>query len=98
MPDALQAEILSYVERNGEAGITMGKIVDALIADGAQEQEVELAIWGLMQRRRLTPSGFVCRKVRKPGQAQVAETRTYEFVLIPWSPALDQQLELNLDA
>jgi hypothetical protein len=75
----------------------MGKIVDRLVADGAPEQEVELAIWNLIQRRRITPNGFVCRKVRKPTQdGGGLETRTYEFVLIPWSPALDAQLELDL--
>jgi len=96
MSDDLQDAVLSFVERHAEGGVTMGKIVDHLIADGAPEQAVELAIWRLIQRRRLTPNGFVCRKVRKgaPG----SESRTYEFVLIPWSPALDAQLELDLGA
>ena len=97
MSEQLQTAVLSLVDRTGEAGITMGKIVDHLVADGAPEQEVELAIWRLIQRRRLTPTGFVCRKVRKPNQGgSGSETRTYEFVLIPWSPALDAQLELDL--
>lgn len=94
MSDDLQDAVLAFVERHAEAGVTMGRIVDQLVADGAPEQTVELAIWRLIQRRRLTPNGFVCRKVRKgaPG----SESRTYEFVLIPWSPALDAQLELDL--
>lgn len=71
----------------------MGAIVDALVADGANEREVELAVWGLIQARHLTPHGFVCRTVRS---ANGGESRTYEFVLIPWSPALDDQLELDL--
>ena len=97
MSEQLQAAVLSLVERHGDTGITMGKIVDRLVADGAHEQETELAIWQLIQRRRLTPNGFVCRKVRKPNHnGPGTETRTYEFVLIPWSPALDAQLELNL--
>ncbi|HLT39936.1 MAG TPA: hypothetical protein VK034_26830 [Enhygromyxa sp.] len=97
MPDQLQDAVLSVVERHADTGVTMGKIVDRLVADGAPEQEVELTIWRLIQHRRLTPNGFVCRKVRKPNQDGVGtETRTYEFVLIPWSPALDAQLELDL--
>lgn len=97
MPDHLQDAVLTVVERHADTGVTMGKIVDRLVADGAPEQEVELAIWRLIQHRRLTPNGFVCRKVRKPTQDGLgSETRTYEFVLIPWSPALDAQLELNL--
>lgn len=95
MPDQLQQTVLALVEAHGEPGVTMGKIVDRLVTDGGHEQEIELAIWDLIQRRHLTPNGFVCRKVRKPDQG--AETRTYEFVLIPWSPALDAQLELNLE-
>jgi len=94
MSDPLQLTVLALVEAQGEDGVTMGKIVDRLVSDGANEREVELAIWRLIQRRRLTPNGFICRKVRKPSQG--AETRTYEFVLIPWSPALDAQLELDL--
>jgi hypothetical protein len=96
MPDPLQAAVLTVVERHADTGVTMGKIVDRLVADGAPEQEVELAIWRLIQHRRLTPNGFVCRKVRKPNHNGAAETRTYEFVLIPWSPARDAQLELDL--
>jgi hypothetical protein len=97
MADQLQDAVLALVEAHAETGVTMGKIVDRLVADGGPEQEIELAIWRLMQRRRLTPNGFVCRKVRKPSQSgRGGETRTYEFVLIPWSPALDAQLELDL--
>lgn len=97
MADQLQDAVLALVEAHAETGVTMGKIVDRLVADGGPEQDVELAIWRLMQRRRLTPNGFVCRKVRKPSQSgRGGETRTYEFVLILWSPALDAQLELDL--
>lgn len=97
MPDPLQDAVLTVVERHADTGVTMGKIVDRLVADGAPEQDVELAIWRLIQHRRLTPNGFVCRKVRKPTQDGAGiESRTYEFVLIPWSPALDAQLELDL--
>lgn len=96
MTDQLRDAVLALVSRHSETGVTMGKIVDRLVHDGAEEQQVELAIWDLIQRRQLTPHGFVCRKVRHSDGA--AETRTYEFVLIPWSPALDAQLELDLGA
>lgn len=97
MADPLADAILNLVEAQAETGVTMGKLVDRLVADGGNEQDVELTIWRLIQHRRLTPSGFVCRKVRKPSQiGPGGETRTYEFVLVPWSPALDAQLELDL--
>lgn len=96
MSDELQDAVLAFVEHQPDAGVTMGRIVDQLVGEGAPEQDVELAIWRLIQRRKLTPNGFVCRKVRKAGPG--SETRTYEFVLIRWSPALDAQLELDLDA
>jgi hypothetical protein len=96
MSDPLEDAVLSLVETHAATGITMGKLVDRLVADGGSEQEVELAIWQLIQRRLVTPNGFVCRKVRKPNHNGAAETRTYEFVLIPWSPARDAQLDLDL--
>jgi hypothetical protein len=96
MSDPLADAVLTLVETHAPTGITMGKLVDRLVADGGNEQEIELAIWQLIQRRRVTPNGFVCRKVRKPNHNGAAETRTYEFVLIPWSPARDAQLDLDL--
>jgi hypothetical protein len=96
MSDPLADAVLTLVETHAATGITMGKLVDRLVADGGNEQEIELAIWRLIQRRLVTPNGFVCRKVRKPNHNGAAETRTYEFVLIPWSPARDAQLELDL--
>jgi hypothetical protein len=97
MSDPLADAVLHLVDTQADTGVTMGKLVDRLVADGGNEQEVELVIWQLIQQRRLTPSGFVCRKVRKPNQTGAStETRTYEFVLVPWSPALDAQLELDL--
>ena len=96
MSDPLADAVLTLVEAHAATGVTMGKLVDRLVADGGNEQEIELAIWQLIQRRQVTPNGFICRKVRKPNHNGAAETRTYEFVLIPWSPARDAQLELDL--
>jgi hypothetical protein len=97
MSDPLEDAVLTLVEAHaGTGGVTMGKLVDRLVADGGNEQELELAIWQLIQRRQITPNGFLCRKVRKPQHDGASETRTYEFVLIPWSPARDAQLELDL--
>ncbi|NVB43334.1 hypothetical protein G6O69_36250 [Pseudenhygromyxa sp. WMMC2535] len=93
MPEQLQEAVLALVEQSGATGgVTMGKLVDRLVDDGADEQAVELMVWELIRRRELTPNGFVCRKVRNAS----GEQRSYEFVLIPWSPALDAQLELDL--
>jgi len=97
MSDPLADAVLSLVDAHAEAGVPMGKLVDRLVADGGNEQHVQLGIRQLIQQRRLSPSGFVCRKVRKPNHnGPGVETRTYEFVLVPWSPALDAQLELDL--
>ncbi len=74
----------------------MGRLVDRLVADGADERTAELEIWALMQERQLTPHGFACRVIRKSGQdGATKEQRTYEFVLIPWSPDRDHQLDLG---
>ncbi len=94
MSEPLRDAVLALVAHHREGGITMGKIVDRLVVDGAGEEEVELEIWELIRERRLTPHGFVCRKVRKGDP--VNDQRSYEFVLIPWSRALDAQLELDL--
>ena len=76
-------------------GITMGKLVDRLVADGGNDRSRARDL-AADPASAVTPNGFVCRKVRKPNHNGAAETRTYEFVLIPWSPARDAQLELDL--
>jgi hypothetical protein len=48
-----------------------------------------------LSHRRLTPCGFVRRTVRK-SQGRSTQ-RIYEFLLAPWSPELDGQLELELE-
>ncbi len=91
----LQRAILELAEQAGEQGISMGDVVDALEQRGFAAPDIEHEIWELLSRRRLTPSGFVCRKLR--GSQGRGHRRTYEFLLVPWSPELDGQLELDLD-
>lgn len=97
MSDPLEVTILSIVQRAGAGGITMGRIVDRVVADGGEELLAEQAVWSLMQRRLLTPHGYACRTIRKPSPSgATSEHRSYEFVLIAWSPERDHQLELAL--
>lgn len=98
MASDLDDAIFEIVAEHGEGGVTMGTIVDALHADGVEEQTAELEVWSLMQQRMLTPKGFICRTVRSKGRGgRWKETRVYEFVLVAWSPELDHQLDLELD-
>jgi hypothetical protein len=98
MSEALEATILSIVQRAGPRGITMGRIVDRVVADGGDERAAENQVWELLQERRLTPHGFACRTLRKSGAGGSSpEYRSYEFVLIAWSPERDRQLDLVLD-
>jgi hypothetical protein len=95
MGSPLQRAIVELAEQAGEEGISMGDVVDALERRGFAAPDVEHEIWEMLSRRRLTPSGFVCRTVRR---SQGRSTRRmYEFLLVPWSPELDGQLELDLD-
>ena len=95
MASPLQRAILDLAEQAGEQGVSMGDVVDALEQRGFAAPDVEHEIWDMLSRRRLTPSGFVCRKLRT-SQGR-GSRRTYEFLLVPWSPELDGQLELDLD-
>ncbi len=82
----------------GERGVAMGAIVDALTGAGYRAEEVELAIWSLLGARLLTPSGFVCRMLQRRGEDERPRvSRSYELLLLPWSPADDRQLDLDLD-
>ena len=76
----------------------MGFVVDALEKRGHEPEHVEQTVWQLLQLRRLTPNGYVCRVVRR-GQRQgpPLRLRTYDFLMIPWSPEQDRQLELELE-
>jgi hypothetical protein len=40
----------------------------------------------------------VCRTIKRKGaDGRATQTRVYEFMLVPWSAALDQQLDLGLE-
>jgi hypothetical protein len=94
---ALVGAVLRLAERAGTQGVAMGALVDALESEGYAPQDVEMVIWTLMSERRLTPSGFMCRTVARRGKGKRPErARVYEFLLVPWSPKLDRQLELPL--
>ena len=81
----------------GLVWLAMGALVDTLEKKGHAAQDVEMVVWDLMSHRRLTPSGFICRTVTKRGQGNPkGKARVYEFLLVPWDPKLDQQLELEL--
>jgi hypothetical protein len=97
MSGALTGAVLQLAEEAGGQGIPMGALVDALESRGYAARDVELEIWELLSGRRLTPSGFVCRTIsRRTTGEERATIRVYEFLLVPWSPKLDQQLELPL--
>ena len=94
----LRTAILAMVQRSDANGMTMGRLVDLFVADGANEHDTEMTIWSLIQERRLTPHGFRCRTMRKANASGTAtEQRSYEFVLIPWSVERDRQMDLGLD-
>ena len=98
MPSPVVDAILELADDAGPAGIAMGTIVDTLERRGFVAEQVETEIWELLGRRRLTPTGFVCRTIKKKGlEGEVLRTRLYEFMLVPWSSALDRQLELELE-
>lgn len=96
--DALTHAVLQLLEERsgdgGRAGVPMGELVDALVQRGHHDRDVELAVWRLMQARRATPNGFVCRVLRRRAPGRDIHTRTYEFTLIPWSADSDAQLDL----
>ena len=98
MASPLTDAVLELAELAGESGIAMGAIVDTLEGRGFAAEHVEREIWSLLERRRLTPAGFVCRTVRKRGvDGETARARVYELMLVPWSASLDRQLDLGLE-
>jgi hypothetical protein len=98
VPAPITDAILELAELAGPNGVAMGTVVDALEAQGFAPAIVEREIWTLLERRKLTPNGFVCRTIKRRGtDGKPAATRIYEFMLVPWSSALDQQLDLALE-
>lgn len=97
MPSPVVDAILELADAAGESGIAMGTLVDTLERRGFAAEHVEREIWDLLAHRRLTPTGFVCRTIRRRGlEGEAVKSRVYEFMLVPWSSALDRQLELEL--
>ena len=97
--DGLSQAILDHADSAGTRGVPMGQLVDALVGRGFSPEAVEHAIWGLLGARRLTPSGFLCRQLRRRDNlGELVQTRCYELLLTPWSHELDDQLDLDLAA
>lgn len=94
----LAQAIIELAERAGPTGIAMGQIVDTLVSEGHTPTVVEREVWSLLEGRRLTPAGFLCRTIKRKLDGKVTSSqRVYEFMLVPWSPALDAQLDLGLE-
>jgi hypothetical protein len=99
MSNAIDDAILLRAGREAPRGASMGVIVDDLAAEGHAAEQVERAVWRLLGARRLTPSGFVCRVVRRrTDSGEIRQVRTYEFLLIPWSPEMDRQLDSRIES
>lgn len=95
--DGLDQAILDQTDGGGTRGVPMGQVVDALVGRGYSAEAVEQAIWSLLAARRLTPSGFLCRMLRRrDALGELVQTRCYELLLAPWSSELDDQLDLDL--
>lgn len=97
MSEQFREAILEQAGKAGDRGVAMGQIVDAMVGLGNEVETIEQAIWDLLANRRLTPSGFVCRIVRRRDAfGEPVQARSYELMLAPWSAELDRQLDLNL--
>lgn len=98
MTSPLTEAVLEIAEGAGPSGVAMGAIVDVLATQGFVVEQIEREIWTLLERRRLTPTGFVCRTIRRRADdGTPVRSRLYEFMLVPWSAALDAQLDLALE-
>lgn len=90
MSDPIQDAIVEQAGQAGARGVPMGQIVDALVGVGHTVEAVEQAIWALLGTRDLTPSGFVCRIVRRRDAfGEPVQARSYELLLAPWSAEQD---------
>lgn len=97
MSDPFLDAIVEQAGLAGVRGVPMGQIVDALVGLGHNVEAIEQGIWALLGCRALTPSGFVCRIVRRRDAfGEQVQARSYELLLAPWSAELDRQLDLGL--
>jgi len=97
MSEQFREAIVEEAGRAGDRGVAMGQIVDAMVGLGHAVESVEQAIWGMLAERSLTPSGFVCRIVRRRDAfGERVQARSYELLLVPWSADFDRQLDLDL--
>lgn len=97
MSDEFREALLGRAGKAGNRGVPMGQIVDEMVGLGHAVEAVEAAIWALLGSRELTPSGFVCRIVRrKDAFGELVQARSYELLLMPWSAEQDRQLDLDL--
>ncbi|MEM7159052.1 MAG: hypothetical protein AAF799_39815 [Myxococcota bacterium] len=93
----LALAILEFTQDADERGVTMGEVVDALEDRGFVVEQIEQEFWSLLGQRRLTPGGYVGRRVRrKSAKGNIEQVRCYELLFVPWSADLDQQLDLEL--
>ncbi len=98
MSDPILAAIVEQAGQAGARGVPMGQIVDALVGSGHTIESVEQGIWELLGCRRLTPSGFVCRIVRRRDAfGEPVQARSYELLLAPWSADLDHDIDHEVD-
>jgi len=97
MIPSLANAILELAEQAMPGGVTMGQVVEALEAHGHEVELVEGELWRLLELRRLTPCGYICRKVRRRDpRGKIEHARSYELLFAPWSAELDRQIELPL--
>lgn len=97
MGEGFREALLERAGKAGNRGVPMGQLVDEMVGLGHAVEAVEEAIWALLASRALTPSGFVCRIVRrKDAFGELVQARSYELLLMPWSPDMDRQLDLDL--
>lgn len=97
MGDGFRDALLERAGKAGNRGVPMGQLVDEMVGLGHEVEAVEQAIWSLLGSRALTPSGFVCRIVRRKDTfGELVQARSYELLLMPWSAEQDRQLDLDL--
>jgi hypothetical protein len=97
MSEHFREAIVEEAMKAGDRGVAMGQIVDAMVGHGHAVEAVEQAIWQMLGERSLTPSGFVCRIVRRRDAfGEAVQARSYELLLVPWSAEFDRQLDLDL--